>query len=115
MAKQKITFEDKVATRQSNLPRENSVTDQDINHIKGIVNYNASNAMWTVEIGSSLSRTFLSPELIKIVSVESNVDQDIEIEVNGSPYTLGNSISKWAEITVSADQESSINLNVSDV
>ena len=41
MASTKITFEDKVSTITSQLPRKNRITDTDINEIKTAINNNA--------------------------------------------------------------------------
>lgn len=50
MSQNQITFEDKVAVRESTLPRKNSVTADDLNEIKTVVNNNATDAASQVNL-----------------------------------------------------------------
>lgn len=110
----RIEFEDKVATRESGLPRKNSVTAEDLIEIKTVVNFNNDNAVYTVELIDALTVDIYAESSIQINSFSKRDDAaDITIEVNDSAYALESEIQEWDKITVTSDIATIVKLNVS--
>lgn len=100
-----ITFEDKVATRQIDLPRKYTITADDINEIKKAVNdlYDnpaTSATFWTVDLMDTNTGTVYAPFDLTIDSLE-NVFADplLNIQANDMPYTIGDPIALGTKIT----------------
>jgi hypothetical protein len=82
-----IEFANKVATKQSALPRENSITDQDINDIKEAINENANINIYSndeLKIGKWDNKDLFRK---KIVTDYSN------ISIDSSSYTCNIDVS----------------------
>jgi len=79
------------------------------------VDYLYNNATYTVELDETFTRSFKAPQNIKITAIESSEVQEVSLEVEGTPYVLGDSINKWDEITVLGEAESTVNLTVQAV
>lgn len=81
MAIQFVTFEDKVATRESSLPRKNSVTAEDLTELKNVINNNANEAAsptqlnrCTQVISSSVTHSNGTTIDIDVVGIFVNTD-----------------------------------------
>lgn len=110
----RIEFEDKVRTRSLDLPIKNQITDDDLNEIKTVVNFNNDNAVYTVELIDALTVDVYAESSIKIDSFSKRDDAaDITIEVNDSAYALESEIQEWDKITITSDIATIVKLNVS--
>ena len=112
----KVTFQDKVDTRISNLPEVNKITASTINELKNGINALYDTAVFTVELIDALTVDLYAPENIKITGIEKrDSGADIDILVNDSAYVIGNSIDKFDKITVSSDINTVVKLNIEAV
>lgn len=104
----RLTYENKVATRESTLPRKNSITAEDLNEIKESVNtlYDSTvDSGLTVELINDLTATFYAPNAMKITEVTSisNESASVIVLVNDASYTFGNQINQFDKITITSD------------
>lgn len=87
----KITYDDKTSLITSPVPRENKVTDDDMNEIKEVVNQNAGTLLWTnpnptsgmaqnTEIALDLSN-YTSVKIIFKVNASDDNSRYIEREI----------------------------------
>lgn len=73
----------------------------------------ATKFKWTFDLTEELSTIIYAPRDIIIDSVDEELGTAVvTIEVNNSPYTLGDTILKWDEIKVSSDINTVLNLNI---
>jgi hypothetical protein len=111
----KITFEDKVATRQSLLPAINTISAADINEIKTSVNSLHDDAVWTFELIGVLTLDLYSPSNVKIISTEKrDSGAVITIDVDDIVYVPDATIDQYSKITVSSDIATIVKLYVQE-
>jgi len=109
----KIGFEDKVATRSSNLPAKNTVSADDLNEIKGSVNSLYEKSVFVVDLSTEYSIIINAPFAFTIESEGFPVGTPtVTYEVNGNPYTFGDLIPAGSELSVTADEYCLVNLVV---
>ena len=114
-----IEYEDKIATRDSNLPRKNSVTAEDLNEIKNSVNWLYENPpgpsndfLWTIELVDNNTVTVYAPFNMKINSIDIvSFNPNIQIQINSIDYVIGDPISAGSAIVFSVSDLSLFNAN----
>lgn len=109
----KIAYEDKVSVRDSNLPRINSVTADDLNEIKTSVNSVFENAVFVIDLLNESSITIVAPYDLTIISESFPISEETTTySVDGNPYTFGDLISVGSEISITTDSATIINLAI---
>jgi hypothetical protein len=77
-----------------------------------IDNSESNSLLYTVELVSAFTTDFYAPFKLTIDSIAQIVGTaTINIDVNGSPYTLGNLVNTGDQITVTSSTTSVVNLN----
>lgn len=113
----KILFEDKVALRELNLPRKNTITADDINEVKASVNalYDlTAESVWILDFRNALSISFVAGFDFAITADEYiNGSPAVTYEVNGNPYSFDEVILKGAVVSISVDVNSVVVIAVS--